>query len=160
MSEKTNSRSALGELIQLLQEVDERWSSEEWNLFSPEDISGSHRALMHMLETALVGYFEFDENNPDFRRIVTPSRKLTGDNSDAIYFDAPVNPANTYCIEGEMKGADYFSLTLEAGAREGHLADSTVGVLNDTQIDVDDQGRFSVYLGGEPRDPDWPCRLR
>ena len=155
MSTPNASRSALRELIDLLEEVDRRWSSEEWNLFSEEDIAGSHRALIHILEAALVGYFEFDEGNPDFRRIVTPSRKLTGDNSDAIYFDAPVHPANSYRVTGELKGADYFSLTLEAGAREGKLASSTVGVLNDREIDVDAEGRFEVYLGGEARERNW-----
>ena len=54
----TESRTALKELISLLTEVDEHWSSEEWNLASAEDIAGSHRALMHILEAGLVGNFE------------------------------------------------------------------------------------------------------
>ena len=82
MSIATESRAALQEFIALLQEIDEHWCSEERNLHSAEDVAGAHRALMHILEAALVGYFEQDASNPDFRRIVTPSRKLTGDNPD------------------------------------------------------------------------------
>lgn len=155
MAIETKSREALKQFIALLQDIDNRWSSEAWNLFSPDDISGSHRALMHILEAGLVGFFEFDETRPEFRRIVTPGRKLTGDNPDAIYFDAPVHPDYTYRIDGTLNGAVYFSLTVEAGARDGTLASHTVGVLNDTAIDVDADGRFTVYLGGTPQDRNW-----
>ena len=122
MSIDTESRRALGEFITLLREIDEHWCSEERNLHSAEDVAGSHRALMHILEASLVGYFEQDAGNPDFRRIVTPSHKLTGDNSDAIYFDAPVSAEHSYLVQGSLHGAAYFSLTIEEGAQEGHLA--------------------------------------
>ncbi|MGI9288116.1 MAG: DUF1214 domain-containing protein [Pseudomonadales bacterium] len=152
---QTESRNALNELIGLLQEVDERWSSEEWNLASADDIVGSHRALMHILEAGLVGNFEQDVRAPDFRRIVTPSRKLTGDNSDAIYFDAPVSPAYEYVVSGSTNGAAYFSMTIESGAEDGGFADKTDGVINDTMMDIDSNGNFTVFLGGEHRDKNW-----
>jgi len=155
MSIETKSRAALGEFISLLQEIDARWSGPEWNLHSAEDIVASHRALMHMLETALVGYFEQDATRPDFRRIVTPSRKLTGDNSDAIYFDAPVSGDHAYVIHGSMHGAAYFSLTIEEGAEDGKMATNTAGVINDEQLEIDSNGHFTLYLGGKPRDKGW-----
>jgi hypothetical protein len=145
----------LGELIVLLQEIDEHWCSEERNLSTPEDVAGSHRALMHILEAGLVGYFEQDAGAPYFRRIVTPSRKLTGDNSDAIYFDAPLDPRHAYIVRGNMNQAIYFSMSIEEGAQEGHLSKTTGGVINDTEIDVDAEGSFTVYLGGEPRKRNW-----
>lgn len=155
MTMQTDSRTALGEFIELLQEVDSRWSGPEWNLHSEDDIVGSHRALMHIMEAALVGYFEQDASQPDFRRIVTPSRKLTGDNSDAIYFDAPISVEHAYVIHGSIHGAAYFSLTLEEGAKDGHLATATAGVINDNDIEIDSNGNFTVYLGGEARDKNW-----
>ena len=100
MSIQTESRQALRELIALLQEADERWAGPEWNLASADDVAGAHRALMHMLEGGLVGMFESDPAHPQFRRIVTPSRKFTGDNADAIYFDAPVSADHTYTVRG------------------------------------------------------------
>lgn len=152
MTIESRSRAAFRELIELLQEVDAHWCSEERNLASAEDIAGSHRALMHILEAGLVGYFEQDARTPNFRRIVTPSRKLTGDNSDAIYFDAPLDARLAYVIRGNMNQAVYFSMTIEESAAEGRLPDSTCGVLNDTEIDVDADGNFTVYLGGESRE--------
>ena len=155
MSMETESRTALHELIALLREIDQRWSGPEWNLHSAQDVVGSHRALMHILEAGLVGYFEQNASNPDFRRIVTPSRKLTGDNSDAIYFDAPVSPDHSYVIHGTLEGAAYFSLTIEVGAEDGHMASNTAGVINDNDLEIDSNGHFTLYLGGEPRTTNW-----
>ena len=117
MAIQSHSRTALHELIELLQEIDQHWCSEERNLSSAEEVAGSHRALMHILEAGLVGYFEQDARAPSFRRIVTPSRKLTGDNSDAIYFDAPLDSRFAYLIRGNMNQAVYFSMTIEGMMR-------------------------------------------
>jgi hypothetical protein len=155
MSIETESRTALKELICLLQEVDERWCGPEWNLNSPADVMGSHRSLMHILETGLNGFFQADPRSPDFRRIVTPSRKLTGDNSDAIYFDAPVSPDYAYVVHGNMNGAVYFSMTIEEDAGDGNIAKTTAGVINDTTMDIDADGNFTVYLGGDLRERNW-----
>ncbi|MAT94621.1 MAG: hypothetical protein CME59_18775 [Halioglobus sp.] len=155
MTITTESRTALHELIALLQEIDERWSGPEWNLASEADVADSHRALMHILEAALVGYFEQDPQSPDFRRIVTPSRKLTGDNSDAIYFDAPVTDGHTYVVHGNLQGAAYFSVTIEEGCADGDMATNTAGVLNNLDMDIDSNGNFTLYIGGEPRERNW-----
>jgi len=151
----TESRAALRELIDLLQEVDRRWAGEEWNLHSSEDVAAAHRALMHILEGGLVGFFEYDVSRPEFRRIVTPSRKFTGDNGDAIYFDAPVSPGHAYVVRGNVRGAVYFSLTVELGTESGAMAAATGGVLNDTAMDIAGDGGFEVYLGGERRERNW-----
>jgi len=152
---QTESRKALGELITLLQEVDARWASSEWNLQSEADIVSAHRALMHMLEGGLAGMFECEPSAPDFRRIVSPSRKFTGDNADAIYFDAPVSSQYTYRVRGEMKGAVYVSLTVEMGTENGDLGTQTVGVINDNEFDVDAQGNFEISFGGSLQSRNW-----
>lgn len=155
MSIQTESRKALRELIDLLSEVDERWASPEWNLASEADVFGAHRALMHMLEGGLAGYTESDPARPDFRRIVSPSRKFTGDNGDAIYFDAPVSADREYVVRGETNGAVYVSLTVEITDEPGAIAARTGAVLNDTEFDVDDAGRFTIHVGGAPRERNW-----
>lgn len=155
MSITTESRKALKELILLLQEIDERWASPEFDMHSEADVVAAHRALMHTLEGGLVGMFESDPASPEFRRIVTNSRKFTGDNSDAIYFDAPVSPECAYVMQGTIAGAVYFSMTTECNSENGSMPTHTGSVLNDTQIDVDENGNFIVYIGGEKRDRNW-----
>ncbi|MBK6286733.1 MAG: DUF1214 domain-containing protein [Gammaproteobacteria bacterium] len=155
MSIETESRKALRELIDLLIELDQRWAGPKWNLASADDVVGAHRALMHVLEGGLGGMFESDPAHPDFRRIVTPSRKFTGDNSDAIYFDAPVSADHRYTVRGNTDGAVYVSITIEAGTADGSLGTRTVGVINDTLFDVDADGNFTIRLGGEPAPCNW-----
>lgn len=152
---RTASRTALRGLIDTLVEVDERWSGPEWNLHSEADVAASHRALMHIIEAALTGFFEQNPARPDLRRITTPSRKLTGDNPDAIYFDAPLQDGLEYVVHGTMQGAAYFSLTLEEGTQDGDMASNTAGVINNTSMDIDSNGNFTLYLGGEKREKNW-----
>jgi hypothetical protein len=149
------TRKALRELIDTLSEVDERWASSEWNLQTPDDIVGAHRALAHILEGGLLGVFECDPAQPDFRRIVSPWRKFTGDNADAIYFDAPVSPEHAYVVRGRMDGAVYVSLTIEADSADGTIASRTVGVINDTEFTQAADGSFEIGFGGEARERDW-----
>jgi hypothetical protein len=155
MAIETESRRALHELIDTLKEVDARWSGEEWNLNSPQDVALSHRAIMHYLEAGLVLFHESDPSRPDFRRIVTRTRKFLGDNPDAVYFDAAVSPDYSYSIRGNIHGAVYFSLTTEKGTEMGGMHTETVGVLNDTSMKIEADGSFEVVLGGEPRERNW-----
>ena len=46
---------------------------------------------------------------------------FTGDNADAIYFDAPVSADHVYTVRGNMDGAVYVSITLEVGTADGSL---------------------------------------
>lgn len=154
MSTQTESRKALHELIELLREVDERWAGEEWGIGDGE-IPDAHSALMQMLEGGLATTFINDPARPRMSRIVTPTRKFSGDNSDAIYYDAPISADYEYIVRGETKGAVYISITIEVGTRGGGMAERTAGVINDTQFDIDKNGRFEIRLGGEAADRNW-----
>jgi hypothetical protein len=155
MSIETESRTALREFINLLEEVDQRWAGEEWNLFSPEDVTGAHRSLMHLIDGGVGTMFENDPASPVLRRIVTQTRKFTGDNSDAIYFDAPISADHSYLLRGQMNGAIYMSVTLEEGTEMGGLGTKTAGIINDTEFDTDERGNFEIYLGGPERPRNW-----
>ena len=80
----TESRKALNELVDFLREADERWAGAEWERSEAEDVAEAHRALMHMLQGGLASWFEDDPRRPRFKRIVSPTRKFTGDNPDAV----------------------------------------------------------------------------
>ncbi|MEM1111243.1 MAG: hypothetical protein AAGI11_04985 [Pseudomonadota bacterium] len=150
MSHQTESRRALREFIDLLEEVDTRWASEEWNLHSEGDIAAAHRALMHLIDGGIGTMFENDPAAPVMRQIVTPTRKFTGDNADAIYFDAPVSADYEYLVRGNMNGAVYVSITLEEGTEDGSLGTRAADIINDSQFDTDNSGNFEIRLGGAP----------
>jgi len=152
---KTESRKAFRELLDTLGEVDRRWASSEWNLMGEADVADAHRALMHMLGTGIKTFLESDATRPRFERIVSPTRKASGDNADAIYYDADVDPAYQYVVRGGMDGAVYVSITVECDTRDGSMASRTAGVINDTKFDVDADGRFAIRLGGPPQERNW-----
>src|SRR5690242_11967614 len=145
MSEST---AAFDELLATLREAAERFAGPEWGLLSPDDIAGALRLLANLLEGGLVGHFDDDPRAPVFRQIVTSTRKSLGDNADAIYFDAAVSADYAYKVTGRTAGAVYVSFTVEAGAADGGFPQRTAGVINDTQIDIDKDGAFELYIGG------------
>ncbi len=152
---QSQSRSAFAELIDTLREVADRFGGDEWGISTPEDVAGSLRLVANLLEGGLVGHFDDDPRQPVFRQIVTSTRKSLGDNPDAIYFDAPVSSEHAYRVRGRQAGAVYVSFTIEAGGAGGAFPKRTAGVLNDTQFDVDADGRFEIFLGGPPHDRNW-----
>jgi hypothetical protein len=149
------SRVAFEELLDTLREAMERFAGPEWGISTPEDTASALRLVANLLEGGLVGHFDDDPRQPVFRQIVTSTRKSLGDNADAIYFDAAVSSEHAYRVRGRMAGAVYVSFTIEAGGAGGGFPKRTAGVLNDTQFDVDEDGRFEILLGGPPRERNW-----
>jgi len=152
---ETDSRRAFSDLLDLLATIDTDYVSSERGITDPADDAAGHRFLMHLLESAVTIAFESDPDRPDLRRIVTPTRKALGDNPDAIYFEAPINPKRSYRIRGNIAGAVYTSITVEAGPTDGGYGTRTAGVINDTQFDISADGSYEITLGGPPRDRNW-----
>ncbi len=152
---ETQSRKAFRELLASLAEVDERYLSSDFGVASEQDDADGHRFLIHLLETALHREFEGDPEHPEFTKWVTPRRKVLGDNPDAIYFDAPVDPRYVYRVRGNIGGAVYTSITIDAGTADGGYATRTAGVINDTNFDVAPDGSYEITLGGPPHERNW-----
>ena len=155
MTSGVESRAAFDALLATLAEAADRYAGAEWGLVTDDDVAGGLRVLTHLLEGGLVGHFEDDPAAPVFRPIVTSTRKAMGDNADAIYYDASISSQNMYRVRGRTAGAIYTSFTFEAGGPDGGWPERTAGVLNDSQFDVDADGRFELFLGGPPRERNW-----
>lgn len=151
----SETRKALHELIDLLRDVDQRYLSPEWNLTSDADVAEGARSVMHILQGGLASHFEDDPDHPTFRKIVSPTRKFTGDNPDAIYYEAPVRGGLVYRVRGKMAGAVYVSITVETGPRDGTMGTGTNGVINDTMFDVAADGSFEIAIGGPAKARNW-----
>ena len=149
------SREAFEELLETLRETSTRFAGDEWGISAPEDVAGALRLVANLLEGGLVGHFDDDPRQPVFRQIVTSTRKSLGDNADAIYFDASVSGEHAYRIRGRTAGAVYVSFTIEVSGAGGGFPERTAGVLNDSDFDIDSEGRFEIYLGGPPVARNW-----
>jgi hypothetical protein len=144
----SESRRALREFIALLQEVDERYLGDEWSAPAFGDLPDGYRSLASLVEGAFYLNFELDPERPFFRQIVSRSRKMLGDNGDALYYTAPVRSDRAYRVTGNRAGAVYLSFTVEKDSGEGGYSTETAGVLNDDQIDFAPNGDFEVFFGG------------
>lgn len=151
----SGSRKAFGELLDLLRELSERYAGPEWLVQEPDDVGEALRAILHLLEAALLTRVESHPAHPWLREFPLPTRKFLGDNSDAIYYETAISPDHSYRLRGNMAGAAYVSITVEAGAPDGGFSQNTAGVINDTGFDVAADGSFEIRLGGEPSERNW-----
>ena len=155
----SETRAAWAELLEVLAEAGERFAGKEWMVVDDRDVAEAHRTIAHILQSGLVSHAEFDPERPVWRRIVTPTRKFSGDNADAIYFEAPIRGDCTYRITGNLTQAVYTAFTVEAGANDGSYPDRTDGMLNDTQFDVAADGSYKSPSEVRPRTgTGWGCR--
>ena len=155
MPDELESRRALRELIDLLEEIDARYLDDEWSAPAFGDVYDGYRSVAHTLEGALALVFETDPQRPFFKAIATRSRKMLGDNPDALYYTAPVRPDMTYRVTGNLAGAVYLSFTVELGSEDGGYSTQTAGVLRDADFDVAADGSFEIFFGGPERAANW-----
>ena len=92
-----------------------------------------------------------DTARPRFIEIVGPYKKWGGDNADAFYCFAPVDPARTYRVRVRRGDAVYLSLTVYGGPDDGRYSERIVGSLNDRQAPPDPDGVIDMVLS--PDDP-------
>lgn len=151
----TESRVAFDEMVSMLQEIDAHYLSEEWGITSPGDIADGHRYLMHLLDGGLFAEFSADPERPVFKRIVTPDRKMNGDNPDAIYFKAYIRPDREYRIRSNMAGAVYASISVEGGGGEGKYAAGVSAAINSDEMHVEEDGSFELVISQKKQGKNW-----
>src|SRR5918996_3793501 len=93
---------------------------------------------------------------PRFVEIVGPYKKWGGDNSDAYYRFAPIDPKRTYRIRGKIGDAVYLSLTVYGGPDDGRYSEHIVGTVNDRDhLDIGPDGTFEIVLSPEEHEGAW-----
>jgi hypothetical protein len=111
----------------------------------------AHKWLLSILQVATDTQVWADPAHPRFVEIVGPYKKWGGDNADAFYYFAPVDPARTYRVRVRRGDAVYLSLTVYGGPDDGRYSERIVGSLNDRQAPPDADGLITMVLS--PQDP-------
>jgi hypothetical protein len=123
-------------------------------LSGPDDeqsLLEAHRWILSLLQVATDTQVWADSARPRFVDIVGPYKKWGGDNADAFYCFAPVDPSRSYRVRVKPGDAVYLSLTVYGGPNDGRYSDRIVGSLNDRQAPPGPDGVIDMVLA--PTDP-------
>ena len=114
---------AYRELVDLLGRIEERFT----HLDDEQTVVEGYRWILSILQVGAEVWLYGDAQRPRFVDIVGPTKKWGGDNTDAAYQYAPVDPRRTYRVTGRRGDAVYLSLTVYGGPDDGHYSTRIVG---------------------------------
>lgn len=136
---------AYADLARSLVEIDSQYISEERGMVTPEEKAAGRYLLANALQHGFQCWFDMDPKRPMFQRWLSMTKKLLGDNPDAVYYGTVVDPAHTYKINGNVVGACYTSFSVESGAEDGKLSSGVVATLYDAEFDIAADGSYEIY---------------
>jgi hypothetical protein len=162
------STAAFAELLDVVRGLDARFLEPPGGPLDEPQVVEGYKWILSILRVAGDVYLWADAARPRFVDIVGPYQKWGGDNADAFYEYAPIDPARTYRVSGRRGDAVYLSLTVYGGPDDGRYSERIVGGLNDRDLVFADDGSFELVLsadepaGGEPwirLEPDAVCAI-
>jgi hypothetical protein len=155
LSPPAETAAVVHELLETLGTLDRRFFDGPNALTDEQSALEGYKWIFSILQVALDTQVWADPANPRFVDIVGPYKKWGGDNADAFYMHAPIDPDVTYRVRGRRGDAVYVSLTVYGGPRDGHYSERIVGTVNDRDhLDVADDGTFELMLA-RTRPPGW-----
>ncbi len=124
-------------------------------LSNPEDemtLLEAHKWILSILRVGSEVNLWADTDRPRFVEIVGPYKKWGGDNADAYYSFAPVDPTRTYVVTVEPGDAAYLSLTVYGGPNDGRYSERIVGSVNSRDAVRRPDGSIRIVLSAEQPD--------
>ena len=147
----TQTEQVFAELLEELSSQHRRLVAQLSGVGDEQSLLEAHKWLLSILQVATETQVWADPEHPRFVEIVGPYKKWGGDNADAFYYFAPVDPARTYRVRVRRGDAVYLSLTVYGGPDDGRYSERIVGSLNDRQAPPGEDGVITVVLS--PDDP-------
>ncbi len=156
MTERSDAtRAAFHDLIDAIKSLDGKFFEGPNRLGDEQSILEGYKWIFSILQVALDVNVWADRARPRFVDIVGPYKKWGGDNADAYYQYAPIDPARTYRVRGTKGDAVYLSLTVYGGPDDGRYSERIVGAINDRALHVGRNGTFEIVLSPVPHDGAW-----
>jgi hypothetical protein len=155
MNQAPKTTAAFDELIAALQLIRDDYALNEERFTDPLDVVEGYRYVGQLLSAASEFFFEGDPDHPRLASIVSPARKLQGDNPDAIYHYARISGTRAYRIFGRVDKECYTSFTIHGKAPDGALAGPLLGDVNDRQFQIDQDGTYSLTLSATEQPGNW-----
>ena len=142
----TKTATVFGEILDELRTLEQKLAEHPEMSGDEQSMAESYRWLFSITQVALDCFVWADTAAPRFVDIVGATKKWGGDNADAFYQHAPIDPTRRYRVSGYRGDAVYLSLTVYAGPDDGHYSERIVGSVNDRDLTFDDEGRFEFWL--------------
>ncbi len=126
---------------------------------TPQDVfqqAEGIRYLTRLTRAGLEAYVEYnDPSFPVLRRMVHETVKLGADNPDNYYFNAQIDGKNEYSIRGKRNSIHYIGFFTQNGSYGSTGGLAPCGVLQETDLVLDDDGGFEIILSKEKRGANW-----
>ena len=125
-------------------------------LTDEQSVLEGYKWIFSITQVAFDVYVWADTAMPRFVEIVGPYKKWGGDNADAYYQFAPIDPSRTYRVRGKGGDAVYLSLTVYGGPDDGRYSERIVGTANDRDhFDIAPDGTFEIVLSPDEHEGAW-----
>lgn len=147
--------AAFQELLDLLRTADQAFLTGPRAAHDAVTAVEGYRWLTEVLSVALDCYLWADTARPTLVPIVGPTRKFGGDNADAVYCFAALDPRRTYRVRGRRVDSVYLSLTVYGGPTDGRWSSRIVATLNDRTLQFAPDGTFEIRLGPTEQPGNW-----
>jgi len=149
------STGAFRELMEVVQGAEKAFLEGPRAVDDERSVVEGYRWITQILQVALQCYLWGDAERPTIVPIVGPTQKWGGDNADAFYHFAALDPDRTYRVRGRKGDAVYLSLTVYGGPDDGRWSNRVVGVINDREMQLAPDGRFEVVLSARQHAGHW-----
>ena len=115
-----------------------------------------YRYVTEVLSGTSEFFMEADPDHPRMASIVTPARKLQGDNPDSIYHFARIDGGDgrTACTASASEES-YISFTVHSAAVDGGFNGRVLADINDSQFTFAADGSYEIVFSAEPHDGNW-----
>ena len=150
-----HTTAVFDQLIAALGEIRDGYVLNAERFTDPLDVVEGYRYVGQLLSAASELFLGADPAHPRLASMVSPARKLQGDNPDAIYHYARISGDRAYRITGVRRDECYVSFTIHGKAPDGALAGPLLGDVNDRDLSVAADGSYSIVLSAEPHEGNW-----
>ena len=155
MATAPESTAAFNELVALLAEVRDQYVLSAERFDDPLDVVEGFRYVTQLLSEASELLVEADPERPRFSSIVSPARKLLGDNPDALYQQAVIRGDRAYRVTGRRDAQTYISFTVHGPDPSGGLNGPVLADRNDRDLAFAADGSFELTLSPDERPGNW-----